>query len=356
MKSQKQIRFLIYLLPIVFYSCGLFSKEENLEIKEEFPDVVGMIDSTTYEGKRIAGKVQGVAVRGDTLLVLGNGELYMALPGVALHKVPGVTWTYKLAGGVIKQSNACPGFVRFVGNRDSLYVTNDAGEVWKIREIGGNIRYWQDDIWVQRQENGWVGWIGDVPYQLGGLGHLQPAINVVGLEADGWTSVVELGDTVFFYTSPDTLWKINTVNGEKTFEIINVAGSLGGEIADCNGEICLTDEGKIRQYKDDNHYVRRNGRWLQIHYSPEVKSFKSQDRLISLSNPISSNGATIFVGSLGSYMGLLRNDTIYIRYVKDFHQLWADGSHRFAVWNNLLVFAGPGGVYSFPLTEVSNWD
>jgi len=356
MKSQKQIRFLIYLLPIVFYSCGLFGKEENLEIKEEFPDVVGMIDSTTYEGKRIAGKVQGVAVRGDTLLVLGNGELYMALPGVALHKVPGVAWTYKLAGGVIKQSNACPGSVRFVGNRDSLYVTNDAGEVWKIREIGGNIRYWQDDIWVQRQENGWVGWIGDIPYQLGGFGHLQPAINVVGLEADGWSSVVELGDTVFFYASPDTLWKINSVNGEKSFEIINVAGSLGGRIADCNGEICLRDESDTYSDTDDQYYFRDNNIWLSIKLSPEAKYLQNKNNFYAFLNTFTVGNITIFCANTVDYIGVMRNETIYVRYVKDFHQLWADGSHRFAVWNSLLVFAGLGGVYSFPLTEVSNWD
>jgi hypothetical protein len=358
--KQKTVSTMVLFGIGMLVSCGLFENDlKPLVIRSVTPELLGYIDSTEnyMSGLVEAGHVEGIATRGDTLLILGNGELYMALPGQPIKKVPGAVWESR-DNGAVSFDSVCPGFgPAFIGDRDSLYISDANGLLWKINAIGEPIRYWHTNPNAGWRRAVWAGWLGGTAYKLLTNGWLIPGYGEVGETyepneqgANAWGIV---GDSLYYSTyaktqgsplfSVDTLWAISVATKERV-QIHSVFKNM--RIKPCGMFVC--------SYSDEGFFKKGNTGWVSLAQSREAKNAVQEGQSF-FSEDLLYNSMTIMSGDLG--ISILRNDSVFVRQVPRFPGPWASDSYSIVTWGDQLVMTGDGGaVYTLPLSEIINWD
>jgi len=337
-------------------SCGLFGNDTAPEIKSATVGLLFSVDSVwNYTtNSNYHGDIYGMTTRGDTLLVIGDGSLYMAPPGQALQKVHGALWE-NWNNGVTTWDSVCPGFrPGFVGVRDSLFLSDESGIVWKIDSIGGPIRYWYTNPNAAYSRAYWVGWLGGAAYKLYANGYLYPAYDQSG---SGYTNMewspAIVGDSIYFLGAGDSIWLMTSKNQNR--ELIRNIASDQGRLFNCNGSLCIIIP-QIENSKPGIYKYLGSDQWTTLAYSSEAKAHMDDVDLYAWYMNVQYSGVTIMAGPQG--FALIRNDSLFFRKMEgggDISPLF--DTYSVAVWDSFVVFPGwLGRVHSIPLADVLSWN
>ena len=360
MKHVKLI--LISSFALLASSCGLFnSNSVQLPPKATGLQFIGTVDRVErVDGSYTTGNAYSVASRGDTLLVIGNNAVYYVLPGQAMTKLR-TTWQYFNSNQNVwdfAYDSTFPGdYAGFVGESDSLYISDRGGNLWKINQIGGPINtYPQQTRGLWSVVNDWAVWTGSVDGSFAVLlGYNGDAFSDTIQAKKDWSRFLkngsipnsqpfQIGDTVYFSRTNSDLLAISLRDlGQRT--IFPPSPSTWSFIR-CDSSICAL--GSMGVY----HLV--DGLWHQITLKASVA--KALSGVALRTDAVQYRGRTIFqtFETYGNVFGVIHGDTIAARLV----QIWPaslDQSHEMSIWKDSLVLTSDDSVYALPMSELLSW-
>ena len=336
-------------VAVLLSSCGLFKDSAPLTPAWVQGTVVGIVDSAyNQEGTFAVGNAISVASRGDTLLVMGDNDLYTALPGQSLKRLH-TTWQY--GDSIVDTSPAFWG--GFIGNQDSLYIADYYGYIWKVDQIGGPVLAYPPNSAPISGNTPRVIWVGSLNGRMG-LAVLQDG----GVYSDSlqtgknWSKQMpsadypyflpfRIGDSTYLLSQDGSSLVAVSMSDLGHRSIPAPGGGSRWNFIPCDSTICAIDSMGFFRYQ--------NNAWTRLKQSGIVEENICQNKIAL--DAIEYQGVTIF-NTNNFVIGVVSDGNVAIRSISAGSTLV---NHSIAVWNDNLVYTAGNQVLAIPMSEVLSW-
>ena len=355
-----RIKILASSAALLLASCGLFKANSSPAYAPNVQGtLIGVVDSAyNQEGTLAVGNAISVASRGDTLLVMGDNDLYTALPGQPLTRLHTAWETGNY--GVYSMATTSPAFYGgFVGNRDSLYIADGSGEIWKVNKIGDPILTYPPETNGIDAVNARAEWVGSLDGKTG-LALLEDggAYRDTLTAGNSWTGLLpnksvlrsfpfQIGDCAYFSPQNTDLVAISIADfGQRSFAA--PGGGNRWNYIPCDSTFCAIDSTGFYRYT--------TGSWAKLKINSTAE-YELATMAAGWVDAVQYQNITLLYALNSSFtiFAVVRGDNVVVRNLSDAGDVYYGRSHPFTIWNDNLVYTGGNKVLAIPMSEVLAW-